>query len=318
MAKLGDRHQPSWLLMPANNDRTAWRDFGLPILLCVPHSRDAEGIPLKNSTVLDAMVAIEGAPNEALVAGPEHIGLRFPDHELFRRTLSLAEILDRAITDIPARTFIVGRTRTITTGTATAGTEIVYEQAQPGDSFIFTSTSGVTDSIEWYPDVDYYDLSDILIETEQLPSRHYTLSYLAHFYLRIIVDEGYIDPATNMEVKELLCIDVSRIGLAAFRFDLNHPGEVIDDMRRLTPAPYFTGQTKAQDQLIGLYRPFSDVLQDIYDEQRFYSGPIGSTRSHSRLSHIWQLSLAGTSHTFRHRLTIYDVRCCEEQWSYRN
>jgi hypothetical protein len=256
--------------MPANNDRTAWRPFGLPMLLAVPHSRDTAGAPLPNSEVLDCLIVIEGAPDEALVAGPEHVGMRYPDRELFRRTLSFMEVLSRQITSIDTLTFIANSARTADDGTPIAiGDEIIYSQAMPGDFFLFTSTSGVADQIQWYPDVDYYDLSDVLIETEELPSRHYVLAYLAHFYLRVIINDGYVDPATNQQVQELLCIDVSQVGLACFRFNLNHPGEVIDDMYRLTPPPYFTAAQKANDTTIALYRPFSDILQDIFDEQRF-------------------------------------------------
>jgi len=269
MVKLADRHQPSWLLLPANNNRTAWRPFGLPMVLAVPHSRLASGEPLANAEILDCVIVIEGTAHESLVAGPDHIGLHYPAGELYRQTLTYGEVYKRQIaTD--NLTFVAGRARTAPDGSYIAlGAMITQDQAVGGDSFLFTATSGVTDQVEWYPDIDYFDLSDILIATEELPARHYVLAYLAHFYLRVVINEGFSDPATNQQVEELLCIDVSQVGLASYRFDLNHPGDVLNDMYRLTPAPYFTAALKSEDSTIALYRPFSDTLQDVYDEQRF-------------------------------------------------
>lgn len=241
-----ERHNVSWAMMPHNNDRTAWRPFGLPMVLVEPDRRDAAGNPLEHSNVRTVRVAIEDVPRETLVAGHDHVGLRFPDRELYLRNVSSLELYDRQV-DPSAQAFFT-----------VDGTPVDYADAETGDLMQFTTISGVRDTITYIQSANYYDLSDITIETEELAPDHYTISYQADYYIRIIsrTDQG-----------ELLCIDSSQTATAVFRHTINHPGQIMEESTRLTPQVYLSAQaTKATDETLGLYRPFADILQDIYDE----------------------------------------------------
>lgn len=246
-----DRHLPSFQLWPHNNNRTAWANFSLPVVLAVPHTRTASGLARSDSGVRNVRIAIEGAPREGLVAGHDHVGLRFPEEEVYTQTLTTQELLDRRI-DLGPLVF-----------TNQDGEEVDQAAAENGDSFTYTTTSGVRGSTTYYVDADYYDLSDLSVETEHLPPRRYNLIYSCNFYARVITTDAEI------EINELICIDVNRTGEATLRFGLNHPGEVIREVTRLTPACYLTGPNKAEDSTIRFYRPFTDVIQNVFDEQKF-------------------------------------------------
>lgn len=251
MATLTDKHNPSWVIFPHNNDRTAWRDFGLPTLLVIPHVRTAGGVPIANSQVWNVRISIEGAPNEALVTGHDHVGLRFPDRELFARTLSTSEVLDRRI-NVSLQSF-----------QKTDGTPVDFADVETGDLMKYTTNTEVTDTVEYRQNADYYDISDIKVETEQLPPKRYNLIYSCNFFNRVVLTEE------EAGIDELICIDLNLTGNGLLRFGLNHPGEVIREAHNLTPATYLTSDKKAQDTTLELYRPFTDILQDVYDEQRF-------------------------------------------------
>jgi len=243
---VAERHNVSWAMMPNNNDRTAWRPFGLPMILVEPNRRNAAGQPLDNSAVRSVRIAIENVPRETLVAGHDHVGLRYPDRELYVRNVSTLDLYERQV-DPSAQVFFTAD-----------GTQINFEDATTGDLMQFTTTSGVRDTITYIRSANYYDLSDILLEVEELAPDYYTISYQADYYVRVLsrTDEG-----------ELLCIDSSQIATSVFRHTINHPGQVIEETTRLTPQVYLSSQeSKATDDTIGLYRPFTDILQDIYDE----------------------------------------------------
>lgn len=247
--EVSERHNVSWAMMPHNNDRTAWRPFGFPMILVEPDRRDTAGNSLDSTNVRSVRVAIEDVPRETLVAGHDHVGLRFPDRELYVREVSSLEFYDRQI-DPSAQLFFKAD-----------GTSVTFEDAETGDFMQFTTISGVRDTITYLRSANYYDLSDIKIETEELAPDYYTISYQADYFIRVIsrTDEG-----------ELLCIDSSQIATAIFRHTMNHPGQLMEESTRLTPQVYLSAQaTKATDETLGLYRPFADILQDIYDELNF-------------------------------------------------
>ena len=91
-----------------------------------------------------------------------------------------------------------------------------------------------------------------------MPNDIYNLVYEATYFPR---------RSAFGEVDQLLCIDTSYEAIAQLRFKLNHPGDVIAEMHNLTPPVYLTTATKAEDTTLSFYRPFSDILQDITDEQ---------------------------------------------------
>jgi len=240
-----DYHNPTFQPFPYNNNRTAWRPIGFPVIMVVPHRRDIVGIPLANSQVFNVKVLIEDVPREARVAGHDHVGLRFPDRELYAETIDTLELADR-ILDMKNLEYYRD------------GVEVDYDDAVTGDTIHYTTRTGIAGTIEYVQGANYYDLSDVLIECETLPSDTYNLVYQAEYFTRII---------SNDDSSDLLCIDASSISLAIWRIPIQHPGQVMDEFYRLTPPPYLSNASKAEDTTVGLYRPLTDVMQDIADEQ---------------------------------------------------
>jgi hypothetical protein len=247
MAELKDYNNPSFVLFPVNNNRTAWRPYGLPAILVVPHKRTPSGAGIENSQVFNVRIFIEDVPKEARVAGHQNIGVRFPDRELYAETIDSIELADRTI-DLS----------NVQITSAATGETVSLDDAKTGDIITYTTVTGVTDTLEYLVGATYYDLSDILIEMELLPSDVYNLIYQAEYFTRVISKD---------ERQDFLCIDPTSIGLAILRFEILHPGPIMDEFYRLTPPPYLTNSTKALDTTVDLYRPFTDSLQDISDEQ---------------------------------------------------
>lgn len=248
MINITEQHRPSFVLFPVNNNRTAWRPFGLPIILIEPHRRQINGSPLANSDVFNVRIAIENVPRVARVVGHNHMGLLYPDSELYTHNISTQDLLTRLI-DPAIQTF-----------EQIDGTQIDYSDATDGDVMVYTTATGITERIIYKPTANYYDLSDISLETEQLPADHYFLSYQADYCARI---------TTNTAVNQLVCIDPSNTATAVYRFEINHPGEVLQQTVAISPAFWYTESSKAESKTIDFLRPLLDVLQDAYDEQRF-------------------------------------------------
>ncbi len=164
-----DKNIPGFYPFPVNNDRTAWRPFGLPVILVVPHRRAPDGLARPNSGVFNVRIFIEDVPQKVRVAGHQNIGLLFPDREIYAETVDSLELADRKI-DLLDLEF----TR--------AGVPITAGEVTDGDIFTYTTASGVTDTLELVTSADYYDLSDFQLETELLPSDIYNLVYEAKYF----------------------------------------------------------------------------------------------------------------------------------------
>ena len=268
MAELKNNHDPQWLLFPVNNDRTAWRPFGLPVILVVPHRRDPLGHPFPNSNVDCIRVYIEDVPDASIVAGHDHLtqvydkdacgnqtstkthveSIRFPDKELYAVTLNQEQLSQRRVAVDAVQYFhqVGGKYKPLD------------RPPVRGDYYKYTTSSGVTDYIPYLPDAEYYDFSDVLLDVEPLPPSRYVIVYQCEYFAR---------QRTNTNSDELLCIDVNTTALGILRFPFNHPGEVMGEFYRHTPAVYMTDVKKSEDSTLALYRPLTDALQDIYDEQ---------------------------------------------------
>jgi len=247
MAELKDRNNPSFSLFPVNNNRTAWKPFGLPVILVVPHMRTAEGVGIANSHVSNVRIFIEDVPREARVAGHDHVGLRFPDRELYAESINALELADRVI-DV----------NNLEIRNATTNEIVTPEDARSGDIFSYTTATGVSDTLEYRVGATYYDLSDILIDVELLPSDDYNLVYHTEYFTRVVSTDGRED---------FLCIDTLNGAISLLKFRIKHPGPVLEEFYRHTPPPYLTNSSKATDTTVELYRPFTDSLQNISDEQ---------------------------------------------------
>lgn len=238
MLSIQDRFRPTWLLLPINHNTTAWRPFGLPMVLCVPDG-------MKDGRVFNVRIAIEDAPRFAKVAGHDNIGKLVPDYELYARNINDLELSDREISLDTLDYYD-------STDTATDRSNASY--------FKYTCAAGVTDDIEFLEDASYYDISDILIDVADLQPDNYRLTYKCNYYSKV----------TNIfsGVEYRLCTE-DTIATAEHEFRLNHPGDVIQEIVKLTPSIYFEDAEKDVDSTIGFYRPFADALQDVFDEQWF-------------------------------------------------
>jgi hypothetical protein len=279
-------HIPTWILLPVNNNRSAYRPFGLPMILMETDRRDLSGAPIDNSGVIvqnctcgtdgeykcmgvetpvcneycagaAIRIVIEDVPQKALVAGQIPIGLMSPDHELYAKNISLADMISRMIRPEMQSFYRITATDINKNGSQTL-VPIDYSEAVGGDLMQYTTASGSQGNITYYPTANYYDISDITIDTEQLPPDWYNLTYQVEYYVRV---------ESQTTAGQLNCIDITRTATSVYRFRLNHPGQVMQETVNLTPAPYMTSDKKSEDTTIEFYRPFTDIMQDIFDEQ---------------------------------------------------
>lgn len=249
MAIIQDQHQPSFVMWPLQNARTAYRPVYLPVILVVPHVRSANGLPVADSYVWDLSFLIEDAPGKARVAGYEYRGIYVPDFERFRVDVDAMSLARRKI-DVTGQRF-----------EDADGNEITYAEAlvDPTSYMVYTTDMGdLTDKILFKPDADYYDLSIFTIVTNDLtPLGQYIFSWNASYYRRIITANG-----------ELYCIDTSIDRLARKAIVFDHPGVIHQEMLEKTPAFVFE-KSYDEDEHAQFYRPFADALQDLFDESGF-------------------------------------------------
>lgn len=238
-----DHNNPTFQAFAYNNNRTAWRPIGFPVIMVVPRRKDVIGAPIANSQVFNVKIIIENVPREARVAGHDNIGLLYPDEELYVETLSSQDLGDRVIDVSNLDVYRDGQ---------------IVDNPQTGDIIHYTTSTGTQGTIEYITGAMYYDLSDIAIEVETLPSDNYNLVYQAEYFTRVVSKDARQD---------LLCIDVSSTSLAILRLPIQHPGSVMDEFYRHTPPPYLTNAKRSLDTTVDLYRPLTDVLQDVADEQ---------------------------------------------------
>lgn len=212
------------------------------MILVVPHVRNNKGQSIEDSQVQKVRIYI-AEKGKAPVAGHDNIGIFNPDYEIYEVTISIDELTDRKI-DLSNVAYIDSSGQSIDSGIA--------------DKIQFTCKEGIEGSVAYIDHADYYDISDIKLPVEQLPPARYILTYEATYFSRSISKND-----------ELLCVDTDGFQVATYRFLLNHPGEVILSMVEKTPSLYFNQKKKSEDDTIAFYRPFSEPLQDIYDEQNY-------------------------------------------------
>lgn len=235
MNDIKDLDNPSFVMLPFPSDRTSWRAFGLPMILVVPHVRDADGNLLPNADIVyddkpGARIYIAGVDSIAPVAGYDHRGIYNPDINIYSYAVLPADFISRKITNM----------------------------TPVGGRFTFTSRIGITSSLTHLPHADYFDLSDIKLEVEQLPPNKYILVYEARFFTRRVSDTA-----------RLVCVDSNSINAVRYQFTFNHPGDIILQMVQSTPALYMTNVLRSEDTTISFYRPFAEIMQDLHDEQAY-------------------------------------------------
>lgn len=246
MLNIENKDRPSFVLFPFNSNRTAWRPIGFPVVLVVPFGLYPDGTFNNDSQVFFSdnnaiKISIEGAPERAKVAGHTNVGKYVPSNNIYETYITYEQLYDNRI--IPSLYPLYDSMGEITTD---------FSQAK---YFEYTTGSGSTEKIEYLANTTYYDLSEYSIPTEDLPNGDYYFNYESNYYIR------------QIQNNELICIDTNSIGLALQRIPISHPGDVMQEFYNLTPEPYLTTTSKAQDSTISVYRPFTDILQDIFDEQ---------------------------------------------------
>lgn len=240
MAEISSINNISWSMWPFYTDRTAWKPFGLPMVLIAPHSRDNFGNDILNSDPVKIRIYF-AQTGPTPVAGHDHIGIFKPNEEQLSIELNRSEINNRLIYE-SRFTYLNNNNEEVDEENAT--------------KIKFMTNTGITDTIEYIRHADYYDISDVLLDTSILPEDKYILTYEAIHYRRSISDND-----------ELLCIDTDNLVSAYFRLPVKHPGDVIQQAVNSTPGLYFTDAEKSKDTTIEFYRPFTEILQDIHDEQ---------------------------------------------------
>jgi hypothetical protein len=262
MAKLNNRFQPNFALYPLNNNRTGWQPVNLPLLLVVPFRRTVDGIPVADSEVSSLVFQIEDAPGKSKVAGVVNSGLSVPNFERFRIEIT-SDQLSQVRIDPSGQQFQDKDTGELKNFDEVQNGDLMEYTMVRGPSGAFgASSSGPRDTVPYFSDADYYDLSPFVIETVNLcPSGLYNFVYQCRYFSRLISPEG-----------EFVCIDTSARVLARFAFLLNHPGDIHEAMGNNSPAFYFESPSKDLDPTLTFYRPFADALQDIFDEQELLKG----------------------------------------------
>lgn len=245
-----DRLNPTFVLWPIQNARTAWRSVWIPTVLVVPKRRTPSGTGILNSEVFNVKFFIENAPGQSPISGVKYQGILVPELERFTIDVSVINNYQILLEGQVFEDKDTGATKT-------------YEDAVEGDFFyVSLEANEVRDKVIYYPDANYYDLSTISISTIELkPYGVYNFVWQASYYERVEAPDG-----------ELLCItDTEKISRLAVPF--NHPGDVHRHMVMNTPSQaYLEGDTFDKDNTVDFYRTFADVLQDVFDEQTFIRG----------------------------------------------
>lgn len=253
-------NNPHFVLFPTTINRTAYKPFPLPVIYIERHRLDSEGRALANSETEKLRYYIADAPEQARVAGPFNTNLRVPDTARFELNFRTRD-LPRYQFDPTSRQFF---RRSIDEEGNEIFIPIDFEDANPGDFFNYQlEGSGVVDKVQWFPDAFYYDFSTIEINVDELPRpERWLFIWEATYKNRIISSTG-----------ELVCISDDSV-ITDISLEVAHPGEVMEAMFNGTPALYFNyaGFDLKTDPTIEFYRPYSDLLQDIFDEQELLDG----------------------------------------------
>lgn len=241
-----NRLQPSLYRFPFQSNRAGYKPYSMPLVLVAPYRRDKDGIEIPGSQILTLRYFIEDVPQQAIVAGYDHKGIKVPEFERFSISLNTEDIVNARL-DFDAVNFFrrVGST----------WVEIDRADAVEGDFIETQIDNGVAGRVIYYPDAEYYDLSGFSIPTVELPSNRYKFVWEATYNRRIAVNEQFA------------CVGTQE-GLSMFDLIVACPGEVhqaaVDNM----PSLYFDGNdSKDEQDVVNFWRPLADSLQNVFDEQ---------------------------------------------------
>jgi len=250
------RHNPSFYLFPLNNARTGYKPFAIPVIYIEPHRIDQNGNGIQGSETLRIRYYVVNAPDPAKVAGPFNTNIRIPDQSLFEIEVTSIQLYKKKI-EISHLTFYDAN-----------GNIISYIDAKEGDSFSYTLNwtipeSSPTTLVPYYPDAYYYDISNISIDVAILPKpKTYLFIWEATFFRRYITANG-----------DFKCVS-NETAISNKILTVNHPGDVHEFLYNGTPQVYFSYDNfvESTDPTLEFYRPFADILQDVFDEQTLLDG----------------------------------------------
>lgn len=226
--------QPFWAFLPFINNRSAWKPVSFPAVLIVPFGSNSVGEPLSQSAPSDVSVSILDVVRRNKVAGHQYKDVFFPDRDLFTVSVSGGELASKLL---DLGDFVVD-----------------------GDYITIINRCGLSGKLPFIPDALYYDFCDISVPVDNLAVGRYQLSYRASVSHRVFDSAG-----------RLVCIDDSKSDLIIANVDVNHPGEVLGEMVSTTPSVWFSNSALDSEPLVDLYKPLSDCLQNVYDEQSLLS-----------------------------------------------
>jgi phage tail P2-like protein len=228
--------------------------------------RDSNGEALSNSNITELKFFVTDAPDPSIVAGefifpppgtPVINDLIIPQLSRFTTIITDTQ-LDEVSIDPKSRQFY-----------GPDGFEKDSNDATEGDTFEYTLIRGGTSStIPYYPDADYYDLSLFIMDVTDLPRpKRYQFVWQCRYYRRA----NFQQFVSGLRMPYCISQDAS---LSQFGMAIDHPGDVHEQMYKRTPSLYFDSNNfdLAGDPLLKFYRPFADLLQDIFDEQTFING----------------------------------------------
>jgi hypothetical protein len=222
--------RPFWYFLPYINNRTAWKPIGFPSIFIIPFGVDGGGNVLSRTQPSTIEVSVLDNVTRNKVAGHQNLDLFFPDRELFTVRLSSREIRDRMIE--------------------------IGDFESDKDWVYIINRNGLRGRIPNVINGLYYDLSDVMVDVENLSSGRYQLSYKA------IVGKRVYDNNDS-----IICIKDNEVDSIYSNVDFVHPGEIIEQFKKNTPSIWFSNVKLSEEPIFKIYKPITDCLQNVYDEQ---------------------------------------------------
>ena len=222
--------QPFWQFLPYINNRTAWKPISFPAILTIPFGYAVDGSPIPQSVPKDVVISILDTVRRNKVSGHQYKNVFFPDAELYTLTINDLELNNRIID--------------------------IHDFQNDGVNVTIINRKGVSGSILYIEDALYYDFSDVELSVDNLSIGRYTLSYKARLQKRVY------DSLNN-----LVCINDDQEDVIITNLEINHPGEILNETVKTSPSIWFSNNGLDKEPLITLYKPLTDCLQNVFDEQ---------------------------------------------------
>jgi hypothetical protein len=204
--------RPFWHFLPYINNRTGWKPIGFPAILIIPFGIDGNGNLLTRTQPRSIEISVLDTIRRNKVSGHQNRDLFYPYRELFTEHLNIGEI-SRRIIDIS-------------------------DFDTDDDWIYYTNRLGLSGKVPLATNGLYYDMSDVLIDVENLDSGRYELSYKA------VVNKRVYDNNNSV-----ICIE-DDIDAIYHNVDFVHPGEIIEELKKNTPSVWFSNIKLSKEPLL--------------------------------------------------------------------